>query len=462
MRRLLGGRASAPAARALASSLAALGVSVLAASVAGAQDSRPCELVIRGTGPASAPTRVTSRATPGGGRDTYFGGGVDATCEGQGNRLLADSAEHFVDRGVLYLYHNVRYSEPRVRIRSNRMTYFTVDERLVAEGEVRGVTENGTRFEGPRMEYLRAKPGFRAAPSWTATGRPFVRMSPAESGAPPGTEGDSTDITADRIYSLNDSLVFASGRVILERPDMRATSDSAIVDNPREFVRLLRDPQIVGTGERPFTLDGVEIDAWSQDRELQRVVAAGEAQAVSDSLLLTADTIDLRLDEQRIQRVFSWGTRARAQGSGQDIESDSMDIRMPAQRLEELHAVGSAAAFSVPDSTRVLSDERDWITGDTLLARFETLPRRGESGERTTMREVIAEGNARAFYQVPPSGNVRGTPSLSYNRGRRITVRFAEGEMESVTVSEQASGLYLEPAAAPPDTSRNPRPEKRP
>lgn len=427
-----------------------------------AQDSKPCELVIRGVIRGADTTRVTSRATPGGGRDTYFGGGVDATCEGQGNRLLADSAEHFVDRGVLYLYDNVRYSEPRVRIRSNRMTYYTVDERLVAEGNVRGVTEKGTRFEGPRMEYLRAKPGFRAAPSWTATGRPFVRMSPEESGAAPGAAGDSTDITADRIFSLNDSLVFASGTVILERPDMRATSDSAIVDNPREFVRLLRDPQIVGTGERPFTLDGVEIDAWSQQRELRRVVAAGEAKALSDSLELTADTIDLRLDEQRIQRVFSWGTRARAQGSGQDIESDSMDIRMPAQRLEELHAVGNAAAFSLPDSTRVVSDERDWIAGDTLLARFETLPRRDEPGERTTMRSVVAQGNARAFYQVPPAGNTRGAPSLSYNRGRTITVQFADGEMQTVTVSEEASGLYLEPAPVAPDSSRAARPPRRP
>jgi len=417
----------------------------LAAPVA-AQQGQPCDVVLTGVERRGVvTTRVRTVVDAVGSRSTYIGGGVDATCEGQGNRLLADSADHFADRGLLILYHNVKYTEEGMAIDSDRMFYHTMEDRLIAEGNVRGLTASGTRFRGPRMEYFRAKPGVRESPSWIAVGRPSVRMSPVDAGGTPGVDADSTDLTADRIYSENDSLVWASGSVVIERADMRATSDSATMDNGTEFARLLRDPKIVGLGERPFTLTGVVIDAWSRNRELQRVLAAGEGRAVNDSLTLTGDTIDLRFERQQIHRAFSWGGRARADGPDQEMESDSMDIRMPGQRLERVHAVGRAVAFSRVDSTSIVSLERDWIAGDTLVAEFESLPDLNGGGERTQMREVVATGSARSFYQLAPSGGERGMPSLSYNRGRAISVRFEQGEMSMVTVSEQASGLYLEP-----------------
>lgn len=419
---------------------------------------RPCELILTRVVRGVDTTRIQSVVSGTGGRNMYVGAGVDATCEGQGNRLLADSAEHFADQGLLILYHNVRYSEPRVRITSDKMFYYTNEERLVAEGNVRGVSEAGTRFAGPQMEYFREKVGVRTMPYWIATGRPFMRMSPTESGAAPGTSTDSLDLTANRIYSLNDSLVWASGRVIIERSDMRATADSATLDNGIEFARLLRDPRIDGKGERAFTLVGVEIDMWSKDRALERVLSSGDAKATTDSLRLTADTIDLRIVEQQMERVYTWGGRSRAVSAQQDIESDSMDIRMPGQKLERVHAVGRAIAYSIVDTAKVISSERDWIAGDTIDAQFETVevPRDSASADstdassKTRMREVTASGAARAFYQLPPSGGVRGAPNLSYNRGRMITVHFDDGEMSTVTVSEKASGLYLEPAAAAP------------
>lgn len=425
---------------------ALLFVLTVAAAVVEAQEARPCIVVI--TGVESGPRRTTMQSVTAGtgARTTYVGGAVDATCEGQGNRLLADSAEMFEDQGLLILYHNVRYSEPRVDITSDRMIYFTNEERLVAEGNVRGRTSSGTRFTGPRMEYFRAKPGIRDENSWIATGRPFVRMSPTEGNPEAAATSDSTDLTADVVRSQNDSLLWASGQVVLDRADMRATSDSATVDNGQEYVRLLREPRIVGKGERPFTLKGVIIDAWSQARELQRVVALGEARAESDSLTLTSDTIDLRFADQQISRVFSWGSRATAVSPQQTMQSDSMDVLMPGQRLERVHAIGRASAHSVPDTSRFVSAERDWITGDTLRAQFETLPPSAEdSAGRVVMKEVVAIGAARAFYQAAPAGGAGREPSLSYNRGRQITVLFSEGAMRSVTILDQASGLYLEP-----------------
>lgn len=411
-----------------------------------AQDARPCMIVITGVESGPRITRMTSVITGSGARNTYIGGAVDATCEGQGNRLLADSAEHFTELGMMILYDNVRYAEPRVNITSDRMVYYTVEERLVAEGNVRGRTSTGTRFTGPRMEYFRAKPGIRDENSWIATGRPFVRMSPTEGNPDATATADSTDLTADVVRSQNDSLMWASGRVVLERVDMRSTSDSATVDNGTEYVRLLRQPRIVGKGERPFTLEGVIIDAWSKERELQRVLALGEAEAVSDSLTLTSDTIDLRFTEQQISRIFAWGGRALAVSPQQTMASDSMDVMMPGQKLERVHAIGNAQALSVPDTSTFVSSERDWITGDTLKAQFETLPPSAEdSSQRSVMKEIVAIGSARAFYQTAPSGGGKGVPILSYNRGRHITVLFSEGAMRTVSILDQASGLYLEP-----------------
>ena len=446
--------------------LGTLAMLAVSATAAGAQQSRPCVIVITGVESGPRTTRMQSVTMADGTRNTYVGGAVDATCEGQGNRLLADSAEFFGASGVLILYRNVRYTEPRVTITSDRMIYYTHDERLLAEGNVRGRTAKGTRFNGPRMEYFRAKPGLRDENSWIATGRPFVRMSPQETGAVDGSDADSTDLTADVVRSRNDSLLFASGRVVLERHDMRATSDSAAVDNGTEHVRFLREPRIVGRGERPFELDGTIIDAWSRERQLQRVLASGEAEALSDSLRLTSDTIDLRFAEQEVVRLYAWGGRARADGRQQVIEADSLDVDMPGQRLRTLYALRRAVALSRPDSTRIVSDEQDWITGDTLVAQFEQLVDSAGAEPRSVLRQVVATGGARAFYQLPPSGGQRGAPNLSYNRGRQITVQFEKGEMANVRVSEQASGLYLESTtnapAAPADTTARPNRGRRP
>lgn len=424
-----------------------------------AQDEKPCNLVFTGVVRGGAvTTHMTAFTTGTGDRNTFIGGGVDATCAGQGNRLLADSAEHYAERGELVLIARVRYSEPRMTMQSHRMIYYTAEDRLLATGEVRGHSSSGTRFEGPQIEYFRAKPGLRAVPSWRAPGRPFVRMSPTATGpsgtrAPSGATapGDSVDLRADLVISENDSLVWASGNVVIERPDLLATADSATLDQGREFARLLRSPVIVGRGERNFTLVGTVVDLWSRSRTLERVRADGAAKVTSDSLTLVGDTIDLRLSAQQIERVFVWGTRATADSPEQRLEADSLDIRMPGQRLERVHALGRAIAYSVVDTQRIVTQERDWIAGDTILALFDSVLT-ADSASSARMREVVATGSARAFYQLAPSGSGRSAPNLSYNRGRVITVNFEAGAVRDVAVQEKASGIFLEPI--PVDTSR--------
>ena len=443
--------------------LALLVALVAAPSVTGAQDRRPCTLVFRGVSRAGVLTTAMKVFTdPDGTKRTYISGGVDATCAGQGNRLLADSAEHYASRGELILIDRVRYSDDQVRMTSTRMVYFTADERLLATGNVDGTTKKGVRFRGPEMTYLRPKPGVRAVASWRAPGRPVVRLADRRRPSGSAPTADTVTVVGDVVYSENDSLVWATGRVVISRPDLDATGDSARLDEGLGLAQLRKAPRIVGTGDRAFTLVGTEVDLWSREGELERVRANGAARVDADSLRLSGDTIDLRLAEGEMERVYTWGGRAAADGEAQRIEADSLDIRMPHQELEELHAVGGAVAYALPDTTAVRTDERDWIAGDTLVATFETVPVPGDTARKTRMRGVVATGSARAFQQLAAKDADPATPNLSYNRGRRITVRFEEGQVRQVDVLDRASGLYLE-AAAKTDTTRapTPRPQRR-
>ncbi len=121
-----------------------VGALLLLAGPAGAQDGKPCALEFRGVVRAGALTTAMKVFTnPDGTKRTYISGGVDATCAGQGNRLLADSAEHYADRGELILIRRVRYTDARVRMTSDRMVYYTNEERLHATGSVQGPRTGG-------------------------------------------------------------------------------------------------------------------------------------------------------------------------------------------------------------------------------------------------------------------------------------------------------------------------------
>ncbi|MBM3885983.1 MAG: hypothetical protein FJ361_09120 [Gemmatimonadetes bacterium] len=446
--------------------------SLTLATVGDAQEGRPCALEFRGVvrgGVLTTAMKVFSN--PDGSKRTYISGGVDATCAGQGNRLLADSAEHYADRGELILIRRVRYTDARVRMTSNQMVYYTNEERLHATGSVQGTTDGGTRFAGPEMTYLRAREGVRPVSAWRAPGRPTVWLAP-QPRPTPGTDlraravagrattrtasVDTVQVIGDVVSSENDSLVWAVGAVRITRTDLRATADSARMDQGIGLAQLRRAPRIVGTGERSYTMVATEIDLWSRDEQLERVRAHGAGRIDADSMILRADTLDLRLVDQEMDRVQAWGGRAHADGTAQQMVADSLDLRLPRQRLEEVRAIGSAVTRSRPDTTTIRSDEMDWIAGDTIIARFETITPPGDTTETTRLRDVVSTGAARSFYQVSASDGDPTRPNLSYNRGRRITVQFTEGTVRDVLVEEKASGLYLEAPKPRADSTRAP------
>lgn len=419
-----------------------LGIALALAATAEAQDiPSSCDLEF----PQGTNTVANIKTDATGQQVTFLGRGVVARCIGQGNRLTADSAEYYQSQGRLFLVGNVRYTEPRATVNSRTMTYYQNDDHLHAEGNVVAVMSNGSTLRGPSADYYRSTPQ-RPRMRMIATGRPTVTLVQRDTtgrGRPP----DTAVVVANEITMDGDSIVYASRRVQITRPDLVATGDSAFMDSGTEFARLMREPQVKGLGSRPFTLTGGVIDVFSRDRLLERVVATPNGHALSQDLELVADTVDLRVQSNQLQRVIAWGKgRARAVSPEREIVADSIDAIMPGQRVREVRALRNAYAESNPDSG-VVSEQRDWMRGDTIVARFDTLVGT-DTASRPRIREIAAEGNASSFYQMKNSKGTQTQPTVNYVRGRIIDILFEDRRVTTVTVVDKATGVLIEPAEA--------------
>ena len=414
----------------------------LAAAVKAQELPRSCDLEF----PTGTNTRANVVTDAAGKRITYLGRGIVARCIGQGNRLTADSAEYYEDQARLYLVGNVHYTEPRVTVDSRTMTYYQTDDHLHAEGNVVAVMSNGSTLRGPSADYYRSTPQ-RPLTRMFAPGRPVVTLVQRDTTGR-GRAPDTANVVANQIVMEGDSLVYASGRVQITRPDLVATGDSAFMDSGRDFARLMREPMVKGIGSRPFTLTGGVIDVYSRNRLLERVVATPSGHALSQDLELVADTIDLRVQNNQLQRAIAWGKgRARALSPEREITADSIDAIMPGQRVREVRALRNAYAESNPDSG-VVSKQRDWMRGDTIIARFDTLVGK-DTANRPRIREIVAEGNARSLYQMKNSKGPPTQPTVNYARGRIIDIIFEDRAVSTVTVTDQATGVLIEPATEP-------------
>jgi lipopolysaccharide export system protein LptA len=422
---------------------------------------RRCILDLPNT-PVTRVQRVIDPAT--GKAFTYAGGGIVGNCRGENIHITADSAESYEANDLHILIGNVKYREEKYAIDAKRATYYKAEERLVFQDSVHAVlTKEAATLDGPQLEYLRAVRGTRDRQRVVATQRPRLTYIEKDS---TGKDQPPVILLGNTIIGDGDSTFHAMGNVRIERTDVTATGDSAMFDGARRYSRLMKGPVVQSTGNEPFTLKGRVIDMFGEARQLDRVVAIDSANAVSKEFNVVSDTIDMRLTDRKLSRAFAFGpSGARATTSDRDIVADSLDIVMPDQRIRELRAIGKAFAESDPDTTRIRSDERDWIRGDTLIARFDSLAPADTS--KPQIRDLFAAGQASAYYQVAADSSNRSKPGINYVTGRVIRLAFKEREVETVTVTDQASGVYLAPlpadsTARPPGARPPGNPPRRP
>jgi lipopolysaccharide export system protein LptA len=400
-------------------------------------------------------TRLTGSKLPSGQYNSFIGGGVIARCPAQNIVLRSDSLEAYGDEGRLYFVGHVDYVEPRLSLKSDFLTYYQRDERLLAIQNVDARLPSGSRLRGPQVEFFRAVPRVRPQQSATATGRPTVSLVERDA---QGKPQPPVQVTGANIYLLGDSLVSAVGNVVVVRPELTATGDSLYANSGSGLLRLMREPKITGTKGRPFTLAGTTIDLLSRKRKLERVVAKDSAVATSEDLVLRADTLDLRVVDDLLQRAIAWGkSRARAASPTQTMIADSIDVLLPAQRVRTLYGVRAASAEGAPDTTKFRTTEKDRLTGDTIIAHFDTVATR-DTSSKPRIRQLVAIGSkaslATSLQHLPPRDTSVCKPAINYVRGRLITVSFDSAKVSTVVVQDQdrAGGIYVEPQ--PDSTSR--------
>ena len=446
------------AARVLAVAMAGLGLCAPLGKVAAQGAPAPsgqCQLVYSARDTMSPP-RVSLIRQPSGQFNTFLGGGVVARCPAQNMTLIADSAENYGDQKLLHLIGHVHYVEPRLTLDSDLANYYQLDEHLQAQGNVHAVLPSGTTLDGPRVEYYRVAPNIRTETQMVAPGRPTITVIERDS---TGKPSPPMTVVANTVTMQGDTLTYAGGRVVITRPDVIATGDSAAMNSQTEFARLMNGPIIRARGDRPFTLSGTVIDLFGHSKAIDRVLARGQGKSVSRDATLTADTLDFALSDGRLQRVHAWGKgRAHAFNPSYDMVADSLDVRMPDQRLREIHALRDAFAQSVPDTTKIHSSEHDWLRGDTIYAYFDSSAKAvNDTASQPQLERLISFGKARSFYQIAAKDTAAVGPAVNYVRGDRIQVAFLDRQVQTVTIIGQATGVYLDPSRPSADSAKRAR-----
>lgn len=385
------------------------------------------------------------------GTNYFAGGGVLFSCVGTRIRMSSDSvASYGGSIGVVQFIGRVRYEDTTVVMTSNTGTYFRNGERWEARGDVITTNlESGSTLRGPSLDYYRVLNGTRDTAMMYAINRPRINYFPVDSA---GNREEAYIIDADRVRMRGNDQVWAGGRVVINRSDFVATSDSLRLDTGvRDDATLLGDPILRGLGRDSFTLKGKRVDLSLDNKELSYVLSQGRANAITADLDLKADTIGLDLENRKLVQTLAWGDSLRPHAVSADFEirADSLAFDTPGQQLTESRAFGRASVAGTRDST---TGEQDAIFGDSVVARFVQRDSAGQS--KTLLDSLVARGSARMYYRTGTDRS--GLPGINYSRADRITVTMKptfKSEVQRVELYGNVDGIQLDPRPVRPDST---------
>jgi hypothetical protein len=383
----------------------------------------------------------------------YAGGNVVIRCPGRGITIRGDSAQRFADHDQV-IGHAV-YDEPRFHVTADYLNYFGNEEKVVAVANVHAKLSNGSTLDGPQAEYYRAVPRLRSRAQMRAIARPTITILEKDS---TGKQAEPMTVVSNTVFVDGDSTnsqIYAGGQVVITRTDIQANADSAFLDQTAETMRLMRSPVLRGKREKPYTLSGNLIDLFGRNKKLTRIISRGTAKAVSDSMTLTADTIDLRVNNDLLDHAYAWGSKgARVVSPAQNMDADSLDVLMPGQRIRTVRALRHALASGKPDTSRFIieaPDTTDWIRGDTIVAQFDSLAAR-DTTKNPPIKRLVSSGHASSLYHMAPSDSAEKRAALNHVTARVITINFNAQKVATVTTVDSVSGIYIEPR--PDSTAR--------
>jgi hypothetical protein len=424
----------------------------------------------RGAAPAPAPSGcrfqlrhvggVGQQVVVGADTNYYANGGVELMCADSSARITSDSLALY-GRGkntVVEFIGHVKYEDSITTQTAERGTYYRNGDRWEARGHVSTLNvKDGSTLVGPSLDYLRTVSGVRDTLELFAVGRPTIHSFPKDTG---GARPEPYIIVADRVRMKGNERTWAGGRVTIDRSDFSARGDSLYLDTgPGNEGRLLGTPLMKGLGRDSFELHGRRIDLTLDHQAITYVKALAEGHAISKDIDLVADTIGLDLEHDKLVQTIAWGDsiRPRALAGEYEVRGDSTAFDTPGQQLHEVRSFGKAWVGGKPDST---SKERDWLSGDTVVASFISVDSAGAPHSR--LSQLAGRGSARSFYRVQDKSNA-GLPSINYSRGDRITVRMktaGQRGVDQVKIDGNVDGVHLKPIPPQPDSTATQTPSR--
>jgi hypothetical protein len=397
------------------------------------------------------------------GTNYFAGGNVRLSCRGSQITMQSDSVAAYGGNVVQFIG-NVKYRDSTLTMNADFGTYYKNGERWEARGHVD--TKNlrsGSTLVGPSLDYYRVVKGVRDTLEMYAVGRPKIRYVEADSAG--GRKVEPYLIVGDRVRFKGSDRIWAGGKVTIDRSDFAARSDSMRLDTGKgsDGTLIGGEPVLRGLGTDSFRLSGNRIDLALQQRELSKVVARSQGHALNRDWDLVADTIAIDLKNRKVERTLAWGkgTRPYAVSTAYSMRADSLALDSPAQLLKEVRGYGKAWLGGTTDS---VTKDRDWMRGDTVIARFTPTDSAGK--KRAVLSRIEARAAAQS-YHLERNAKAPRRPSINYARGDAITVTMkntAAGGVDRVDIRGKVDGIQLEAGGdsvpAPADSTRTKRPSR--
>lgn len=379
------------------------------------------------------------------GQSYFASGGVRLRCAGQNITMDTDSVLAHPN-GDVEFHGYMRYRDSSVAIDARRAYYRKATETWEARGDVlvRDL-ETGSTIRGPTIDYLRPAGGVRDSSEVYAVGRPRVEYLEADSAG--AARPEPYIIVGDRLRSRGKALVWAGGRVEIDRSDLSARGDSMALDTGAgDRGTLIGQPRFHGLGADSFALSGSRIDFTLEARKIRSVLATGRGRLERSEWELIGDTIGLDVQDREVQRITAWGDSLRPDGKSDRyaVRADSVVFDTPDEVLSAIRAFGRAWVAGLVDSA---SGERDWLAGDTVLAEFTPRPDAPADSAASSLSRLSARAGARSFRRTDPE-RPGGRPALAYATGDAITITMRPGgeeKVERVDVIGRVQGVQLDP-----------------
>lgn len=372
---------------------------------------------------------------------------------GNGTRITADSAIIVKASNRADFINNVRFTEPGRVLTSQYAQYLSNLRKLQAQGNVIVRDErDGSVLRAPSLDYFQQSNNEPQARVEIYSGRPHFTTFRTRANS---NVVDTTNVDSDRMQLIGQNTFRGWGAVVIKRGDLDARSGYAEFVQDSNRMKLTGQAVVISDST---TLKADTIDAvLANGDEFKDVFARKDASMVATNINVTSPRMRVTFDNGDVQRLIAVGGKlakaaAQAKAVSEDftLTADSIDARTPNQKLDTVTAVGSAFAHRAPnDSADAKLPElikQDWVRGENIVATFE------DADTARVLKRIVAKGGpASSTYRLREADkkNPNSTKlSINYLTAQTIDVRFKKGEVDKVSAKGQIRGMYLQPPQA--------------